>query len=254
MAPAKPTILTFHGFGSNATVHTVQLARLSRLLRPTFEIVTLEAPFPSVAGPGVLPFFEGCGPYKRWSLPSEKLSIDSMKRGEASSVMPQEVESLIRNTVTEVFNEGGKVVGLIGFSQGTRVVAGLLKACEIRKEIGGEAEGWMDFGFALSVCGSYPPPLIPLSAVKLLSSASLSDEEKKALREGKIQIPTLHLQGKQDEWEWAGKLLIDGVYEAGEDKSKVLELEMGHHYPTLPEDTERVKDWIFDAWQRSQGR
>jgi predicted esterase len=39
---AKPTILAFHGSGSNGTVHTVQLARLARLLKEHFEIVSME--------------------------------------------------------------------------------------------------------------------------------------------------------------------------------------------------------------------
>jgi hypothetical protein len=38
----KPTILAFHGSGSNATIHTVQLARLTRLLKDHFDFVTLE--------------------------------------------------------------------------------------------------------------------------------------------------------------------------------------------------------------------
>ncbi|KAH5861220.1 hypothetical protein HBI90_152650 [Parastagonospora nodorum] len=40
--PIKPTLLAFHGSGSNATVHTVQLARLMRLLRPHFDVESLE--------------------------------------------------------------------------------------------------------------------------------------------------------------------------------------------------------------------
>ena len=42
-ARGKPTILAFHGSGSNATVHTVQLARLKRLLSPHFEVMSLLA-------------------------------------------------------------------------------------------------------------------------------------------------------------------------------------------------------------------
>ncbi|QRD06366.1 hypothetical protein JI435_307880, partial [Parastagonospora nodorum SN15] len=70
--PIKPTLLAFHGSGSNATVHTVQLARLMRLLRPHFDVESLEAPFASPAGPGVLPFFDGCGPFYRWLPPRRK--------------------------------------------------------------------------------------------------------------------------------------------------------------------------------------
>lgn len=40
--PIKPTLLAFHGSGSNATVHTVQLARLSRFIKNDFNIESLE--------------------------------------------------------------------------------------------------------------------------------------------------------------------------------------------------------------------
>lgn len=174
-----------------------------------------------------------------------------MKKGEASPVMPIEVESLIRDTVGGIRAQGGKVVGLIGFSQGTRVVAGLLKGTEIvremRKEkVGDDEVGWLDFRFAISVCGSYPPPLIPAAATTLLGG--LSEEERKAIEEQKIGLPTVHVQGKQDEWEWAGKLLIDGAYNVQEGQSEVMELEMGHHYPVQQEESERIKDWVLRAY------
>jgi hypothetical protein len=89
-------------------------------------MLTFSGPFPSAAGPGILPFFEGCGPYKRWVPPTEKSSANATKVGEGPSSMPVEVEDLVRTTVQNIKSKGGHVVGLIGFSQGTRVVAGLL--------------------------------------------------------------------------------------------------------------------------------
>lgn len=177
-----------------------------------------------------------------------------MKRGEASSTMPAEVESLVRGTVSRIRASGGSVVGLIGFSQGTRVVAGLLKGAEIRTALNGPAEvneelDWLDFSFALSVCASYPPPLVPACASEALAKSALGLEEQTAVREGKIGIPTLHVQGAQDEWVGMGKLLIEGSYDVGdESKSRVLELDMGHHYPVQPEDTEKIKDWVFGVY------
>lgn len=38
----KPTILAFHGSGSNAMVHTVQLARLNRVIGDDFNIESME--------------------------------------------------------------------------------------------------------------------------------------------------------------------------------------------------------------------
>lgn len=38
----KPTVLAFHGSGSNAMVHSVQLARLMRVAGSDFEFESLE--------------------------------------------------------------------------------------------------------------------------------------------------------------------------------------------------------------------
>lgn len=38
----KPTLLAFHGSGSNSTIHMVQLARLTRYLKPHFNIESME--------------------------------------------------------------------------------------------------------------------------------------------------------------------------------------------------------------------
>jgi len=38
----KPTLLAFHGSGSNSTVHTVQLARLMRAIKSEFEVESME--------------------------------------------------------------------------------------------------------------------------------------------------------------------------------------------------------------------
>lgn len=246
-ADVKPTLLAFHGSGSNATIHTVQLARLNRVLKAHFTVESLEAPFPSPAGPGILPFFDGCGPFARWLPPSEKVTIEIMKSGTSTSEMSKEVERLVRDTVNRINTNGGRVVGLIGFSQGTKVVAGLLRGSQIRRELGARGEDWLgSFHFALSVCGSYPPPLLPPGVLKLPELASRSDEEKEKMLSEKIRAPVLHVQGEQDEWKWAGDGLIEGNYEVGEGKSTVLTWDMGHHYPQKPEESEKMKDWLVE--------
>jgi pimeloyl-ACP methyl ester carboxylesterase len=63
--PAKPRILCLHGGGTSAYIFAVQTIRLRRLL-PQYEFIFVSGPFESVAGPGVLPYFEGMGPFYRW--------------------------------------------------------------------------------------------------------------------------------------------------------------------------------------------
>lgn len=258
---SKPTLLAFHGSGSNATVHTVQLARLMRAIKPHYNVESLEAPFPSPAGPGVLPFFDGCGPFKRWLPPTEKVTIDSMRRGESTNAMAPEVEAIIVAAIKKVRSEGGKVVGLIGFSQGTKVVAGLMRTSQIRRELlrqgkdvnGVESADLFDFDLALSVCASYPPPLLPPTLNKILAASGLSDLEQKHLIEQKVQMPVFHVQGSQDEWNWAGQSLIDKHYEVADGKSEVMEWDMGHHYPVPAEESEQIRDWMLGVAGRSQG-
>ena len=217
-------------------------------IQPIYErLTTFPAPFPSQPGPGVLPFFDGCGPFKRWvNFP---VPPSETKSGKSSNVLPAEVEDLVRSTVRRIHSTGGQVVGLIGFSQGTRVVSGLLKCAEIVKELKEKGEpvddlDWCDWNFGVIICGSFPPPLLAQSITSALKSSKLSEEEQKKLVEKKISIPTFHVLGNQDEYKWSAEMLVDWCYEVAEGKSKVRELDIGHHYPVKPQNTEEMATWM----------
>ncbi|KAF1968253.1 hypothetical protein BU23DRAFT_514983 [Bimuria novae-zelandiae CBS 107.79] len=261
----KPTLLAFHGSGSNSTIHTVQLARLARFLRPHFEIESLSAPIPSSPGPGILPFFEGCGPYYRWIPPNDALAAATATPGTGPANAPTTLalQTLLIDTVTRITSSGGKVVGLLGFSQGTRVVVGLLKAAQIRAALV-DADGdpkdleWLkDIKFGVSTCSSFPPPLVPASVLDAVAASGLDEGKQKEMLEAKIAMPTLHVLGNQDEWRWAGKLLVESAFgidlenqgEVVKGKSGVYEFNMGHHYPVQPEDTKKVADWVLGTWE-----
>ncbi|PVH99759.1 hypothetical protein DM02DRAFT_493913, partial [Periconia macrospinosa] len=254
-----PTLLTLHGSGSSSLIHTIQLARLTRLLKPYFTLTSLNAPFATPAGPGVLPFFEGCGPYASWLPPTHAtISASQMRTGTSANVLAPEVEKLVRDAVDEVRGKGGKVVGLVGFSQGSRVLAGLLKAKEIKDTLRDSFSYLRDIDFALVVCGSFPPPLLPSSLIPYLDTPSSLSSANAAtpgtgvpptspIYETKIQTPTLHVQGKLDEWEWAGQMMITRCYDA--ERSEVLKLDIGHHYPVKPEDSQKVVAWVLRVWE-----
>lgn len=142
-------------------------------------------------------------------------------------------------------------MGLIGFSQGTKVVAGLLHAVEVRRELGlVKEQDWCDFAFGIMVCPSYPPPLFPPSIKQLvLSSSDLSPEEKKSMLEGDAarirSVPSFSVLGRQDEWNWAGKGMLEQHFEVGEQgKAEVMEWDMGHHYPVATEESEKMMEWM----------
>lgn len=259
--PSRPTLLAFHGSGSNSTCHRVQLARLNMVLKKNFNILVFHAPFESPAGPGILPFFDGCGPFARWLPPTEKVTIEAMRLGQSTGSMAPEVEGLVKETVQALRKAGGRVVGLIGFSQGTKVVAGLLRGTQIRKELqaAGQMDGsasedtsWCDFSFAVSVCASYPPPLVPHSISNLLDASSMEDSKKEEVAKQRINIPVYHVQGKQDEWKWAGESLLGEHYAFGSEGSVREELDMGHQYPVKPEENETIGRWCVEQLGRAK--
>jgi len=202
----------------------------------------------------VLPFFDGCGPFKRWI--KTPISIDDVKNGTATSVMEPQVHDLIRNTIERITASGSKVVGLIGFSQGTKVVAGLLKGSELRAALAEKGEdvadlSWCDFSFGIMICGSYPPPLFPQDVVaKVEKAAGLSEVEKKELLARKISMPVFHVLGTQDEYLWAGQLLTDDFFEVGEGKTEVRKWDMGHHYPVKVEESEEIGEWAVGVMKK----
>lgn len=175
--------------------------------------------------------------------------------------MLPEVSSIVETAVVRARARGSKVVGVIGFSQGTRVVAGLLKASQIWRELVKEGKGegldWLDISFGLSVCSSFPPAVVPVAVIEAVRASGLDEARQKAMLEGKIRLPALHVLGGQDEWAWAGKLLVESAYEmvvepqseVKKGKSGVYEFAMGHHYPVQPEDTENVANWVLGTWE-----
>jgi hypothetical protein len=178
--------------------------------------------------------------------PGETVSIEAMRAGSSTSSLAPEVESLVKSTVQRIRSSGGRVIGLIGFSQGTKVVAGLLRASEIRKNLGSQEEEWCDFKFGVSVCASYVPGLVPGSVKRLM-------KEGEDVWGEKIKSPTFHVQGKQDEWLWAGQGLIERHYEEGEGMSEVVQWDIGHHYPVEAEHSERMAEWMVGVLRDVEG-
>lgn len=171
--------------------------------------------------------------------PSEKVSLDAMAAGTSTSVLSSEVAALVASTVQRIRATGSRVIGLIGFSQGTKVVAGLLRASEIRREYAIEGDDWCDFKFGVSVCSSYAPGLIPSCILD-----KVPEQEREKAWGKKITSPAFLVQGSQDEWNWAGKGLIERHYEVGEGKGVMVEWDIGHHYPVKAEESERISEWI----------
>lgn len=135
-----------------------------------------DAPFESIAGPGVLPTFSDkeYRPYRTWLWRDEEGNWRSDGRpgdgkGEAG------VERAVR--LMEEEGDGGEWVACMGFSQGTRVVGGLLLEQMRRRELGmsGFADGKIGLRFGV-LCNGGAEPLVTDPAYCECQSLSLRME------------------------------------------------------------------------------
>lgn len=164
--PSRARIACFHGGGSSAAIFKVQCDALQRSLSDLFEFVFFEGPFESAAGPGVLPTFaeEKYGPYKTWFSKDSQGVVRRLdgRRGD-SDKEENGIERVLRLIGEE--GDGGEWVGCMGFSQGTRVVGGLLLEQMRLREMGvpGLAGGKIRFKFGVLCNGGAQPMLAEYS-------------------------------------------------------------------------------------------
>lgn len=147
-------IACFHGGGSNRRIFAAQCERLQTWLRNEFELVFFDAPFERTAGPGVLPYFQSYAPFKSWfttdelgqPIPDGSGYDDACSNGieRALAMMAQKAPM-------------SQWVGVMGFSQGTRVAAGLLLDQQCREEMGMSIR--TNFRFGILCMGSAAPML-----------------------------------------------------------------------------------------------
>lgn len=148
-----PRIACFHGGGSNGAIFEVQCAKLQALLKDDFEFVYFDGPFQRLAGPGVLPVFEDYAPFRTWF----KVDGDGNERGDGSGydLVGGSGVDRVWDMMEAASPESGEWVGAIGFSQGTRVVGGLLLDQQRRDEAG-NARG-INLKFGVLCMGGGPP-------------------------------------------------------------------------------------------------
>lgn len=227
-----PRILCLHGGGTSSLIFTFQARRLIKFLRPHFRLTFIDAPHECAPGPGVLPFFEGAGPYYQWISKNE------------------EEEELVRERIEEalgkVNGEAGPFVGVIGFSQGARVAAGLLhEAQDNRKEDG--PKKWLRFGLLMN--GSYPP--LRQSSSRSTTLPRLSEHLQREWNnqlEGVIHTSSIHVHGSRD-----GALPLSRLLARCFDPNTatVLEYDNGHHLPVSDDDTKVIADHILRVYNES---
>ncbi|KAI0867636.1 serine hydrolase FSH [Hypoxylon argillaceum] len=187
-----PKILCLHGSGTNAAIFRIQAIRLGRLLQPHFELVYVDGFIDTPPGPGVLPFFEGMEPYKRW-----------LTDFDAHDEIPwPDLEKLV-----EVFNSNGPFVGIIGFSQGAKAATHLIRWLEQRGQ---------QLDFLALFAGTVPRRL------------DYGTERWDALIKPTIITRSIHVIGDDDEWRGES----EGLMEHYDKFSRsLLRFKGAHHMP-----------------------
>ena len=219
---SKPAILCLHGGGTNQTIFEIQTIRIQRALSAHFDFVFISAPFESEPGPDVLPSFDGCGPYYRWTV----------QKGPAET--PEETKTLLSRLAKEqIMKDGRGFVGVLGFSQGARLATGLL----LEQQLGKGVDWGHGLGFGV-ICNGTSPPL----------TSYLSQEEK----DTEISLPTLHILGLQDPWVDESRRLRAAHCHV--EHAAIMECDVGHRLPILPEDNARIAAEILRMYRETSGR
>jgi pimeloyl-ACP methyl ester carboxylesterase len=221
--PGKlPTLLCLHGGGTSSMIFNIQSIRIQRALANSFEFLFVDAPFEAPPGPGVMPFFAGCGPFLRWIT----LNNDGT---------PTESKKVIEDAMKD---EERDIVGVIGFSQGGKLAAGLFLEQQLREKLG-KVDG-MGKGFRFGVfLNATSPPMLP---------SGMSKEEMKEI----IRIPSLHVVGKEDKFKKEGERLFNDHFD--HERSKLIEFEVEHRLPTEQADTARIAEEILRLYRETGGK
>lgn len=228
-----PAILCLHGGGSNATVFKIQTRRLYWNLQKQFRFVFAQAPIEGTPGHGMLPVFESCAPFYRWvtrRFKAGESDVEGTPAAESEAIDKILFDTMEANGGVDTFK------GVIGFSQGSRLVAGLLLRQKIEERDHGASK--TKFAFGIMIGGPFPP---------IVLSETVDTNDYKLLRE----IPTVHAWGRDDHV----KPGCEELRQACEsDNCFQMDFAGGHHLPLKDVEAKDLCDLIMAAWYAGGGK
>ena len=233
----RPIILCLHGGGSNATVFKIQCRRLVWTLGSQFQFVFAQAQFEGTPGFGMLPVFESCAPFYRWVHRKWTLGEGATEATPAEEV--RLVDASLDEAVRREAGEDGwrRVVGVVGFSQGARLVGGLLLRQKLWERDQPEDDCKWQFKFGVFVGGPYPP---------IAMSEDVEQEQYDLLKE----VPTVHAWGRDDH---VGSGCEEMRKACESDVCFDMQFSGGHHMPLKDVEAKDLCDLIMAAWYASGG-
>lgn len=242
-----PTILCIHGHGTSGEIFRLQSRRIVQALEKSFSFVFVDAPFESLPGPGVVPVFSELAPFWRWHCDGATLNKSEItqkeidgERGTARDLLASHIERINGQAA----GAGGGVVGIMAFSQGTRVATGLM----LDAELGG------DIKFAILICGTFPVLALGRDEAKVTTTTATTKLAIPPLPNGaktvgrRLGIPSIHLHGSYDPWNAEGIRLKQSYYD--EKLVSTIKFKGGHQVPAGNKEAEEVASWVRDIWKR----
>ncbi len=243
LANVGPLVLCLHGGGVTGEVFRLQARSLIRFL-PAFRLVFADGPFFCDPGPGIVPVYQDCGPFRRWLrwLP-EHPAIDD-------DAAIEEVLYAIETCKRE--DEGtGRWVGLIGFSQGAKLASSLLYDQQIRMDKEGKAE--TEYKFAVLLAGRSPlVSFCEYSKSEALVDAGAISEGFKFEGESPhvLKLPTIHVHGLSDQGLHLHRKMLKQYHDPK--AATVIEWDGAHRVPIKAADVEPIVREIYRI-AREQG-
>ncbi|KAF7563960.1 hypothetical protein G7046_g89 [Stylonectria norvegica] len=239
-----PRILCLHGGGVNADVFRVQCRAIIARLKEAFRLVFVNGPFLSAPHPSIVSVYGDHGPFRRWlRWQPDHPEIDGESAAEEIWYQCQEAMRADPGT--------GDWVGILGFSQGAKIAAGLLWTQQKVAERFGENESQTHFKFGVMMAGRGPllmfdsrldRPRHVGDAGQL--SSEFADWPEKNNGEHVLAIPTLHVHGLRDPGLEEHRRLMETYCEAG--STRLVEWDGAHRLPIKMHDVEAVVTQILE--------
>lgn len=181
----------------------------------------------------MLPVFASLAPFYRWVSRRFKVGERTTESTPADEVAT--IDELLLRAMDE---NGGResFAGVMGFSQGARLTAGLL----LRQQLEIETHGSSKWGFRFGVIIGGPFPPIGLTP-------DVAEMEYPIMS----QVSTVHAWGREDPLKESARQLAD-VCDGP--KTFVMDFDGGHHLPLKDDQAGQLCDLILDAWHAAGGR
>ena len=227
--PSK-ALLCYHGTGAKGSIFSIQMARICYQLRDEFEFIFLDGPIEGVAGPGVLPMFDGHEPYYCWFAGTSTSIEDSMDLIHAS------VQQTVDDWKKSRAGTGSEIVGAIGFSEGA--LALLITLWQQQQRSLGP---WLPkLQFAVLSCCFFP---------NVVSTWLNARAQELGSTKAYVDIPTLHIHGNRDFCLGRSRKLVRNHYRPK--FATIVQTEAGHHLPAKKEEVTEVVRHILRLSQAS---